>query len=106
MSNDQPNSSPATVDWVKTCVNDAKDDINDQTQKAIDKAVSSVKESVDKDLGSVKESLKEATRSFATRDLVRPYITWVPRLLYGAIAAATVAICTLGSWVGRLHGFW
>ena len=102
MSNDQPNSSPATVDWVKTCINDAKDDINDQTQKAIDKAVSSV----NKDLGSVKESLKEASRCFATRDFVQPYITWLPRLLGAAVVAATAALCTLGGWVGRLHGFW
>ena len=102
MSNDQPNSSPATVDWVKTCINDAEKAINSQTQKAIDEAISSVKESVDNDLNSVKESLKEARQNFATRDLISPYITLGPRIL----KAFAAAICALGGWVGHLHGFW
>ena len=72
MSNDQPNNSPATVDWVKLRINEVKDDINDQTQKAIDKAISSVKESFDQDLAPVKESLEKAERRFATLDFVRP----------------------------------
>lgn len=106
MNNDQPNNSPATVDWVIVRINDAEKAINTQTQAAINNAVASVKESIGKDLAPMKESLEKAERRFVTLDFVRPYITWGPRLLGAAVVAATAAICTLGGWIGRLHGFW
>ena len=106
MSNGHPNSSPATVDWGMLRINDSEKTINTHTQKAIDKAVSSIKESFDQDLAPVKESLEKAERRFATLDFVRPYITWVPRLFCAAVGAAAAAICALGGWIGRLHGFW